>query len=103
MHNCATYTCLFIQSDFKLFVSLVVFGQVTVRCGCQTLKREWPCQDVQAAYRNSGRDPRDVPKSQFGFALLSCSSDCKTKVKPLDSELQLRKPKLVEVFMLSFQ
>lgn len=70
--------------------------KVTVRCGCQTLKREWPCQDVQAAYRNSGRDPRDVPKSQFGFALLSCSSDCKTKVKPLDSELQLRKPKLVE-------
>lgn len=70
--------------------------KVTVRCGCQTLKKEWLCHDVQAAYLNVSCDPKDVSKNQFGLGLLPCNSECKSKVKVVDSELQLRKPKVVE-------
>ncbi|KAJ9160336.1 hypothetical protein P3X46_025747 [Hevea brasiliensis] len=67
--------------------------KVTVRCQCQTLKKEWLCQDVQAAYQKAGRDPKDVSKNHFGIGLLPCNSDCKSKVKVVDQELHLRKSK----------
>ncbi|XP_059627974.1 NF-X1-type zinc finger protein NFXL2 isoform X2 [Cornus florida] len=70
--------------------------KVTVRCGCQTLKREWLCRNVQAAYCNAGVDPKDVSKNQYGLRLLPCNSDCKSKEKVVDSELQLRKSKILE-------
>ncbi|XP_037492718.1 NF-X1-type zinc finger protein NFXL2 isoform X2 [Jatropha curcas] len=70
--------------------------KVTVRCQCQTLKKEWPCHDVQAAYRNSGRDPKDVSKTQFGLGLLACNADCKSKLKVVDHELHLRKSRDLE-------
>ncbi|XWS56730.1 hypothetical protein CRYUN_Cryun09bG0110600 [Craigia yunnanensis] len=71
--------------------------RVTVRCKCQTLKKEWICQDVQAAYRDTGYDPKDISKNQFGLGLLPCNSDCKSKVQEVDSALQLRKTKVLEV------
>ncbi|XP_015877400.3 NF-X1-type zinc finger protein NFXL2 isoform X2 [Ziziphus jujuba] len=71
--------------------------KVTVRCKCQTLKKEWLCHDVQAAYRSAGCDPKEVLKSQFGLGLLPCNSDCKSKVQVVDSELHLRKCKAAEV------
>ncbi|XP_022742209.1 NF-X1-type zinc finger protein NFXL2 isoform X2 [Durio zibethinus] len=70
--------------------------RVTVRCKCQTLKKEWICQDVQAAYCDIGYDPKDISKNQFGLGLLPCNSDCKSKVQEVDSALQLRKPKVLE-------
>ncbi|XP_021904144.1 NF-X1-type zinc finger protein NFXL2 isoform X2 [Carica papaya] len=71
--------------------------KVTVRCKCQTLKKEWVCQDVQAAYRNAGYDPKDISKNQFGLGLLPCNSDCKSKIQAVESVLQLRKSKEIEV------
>ncbi|KAL6128102.1 hypothetical protein ACLB2K_071458 [Fragaria x ananassa] len=71
--------------------------KVTVRCGCQTLKREWLCYDVQAACHNAGTDPKDITKNQFGLGLLPCDSNCKSKQKIVDSELHSRRPKVVEV------
>ena len=71
--------------------------KVTVRCKCQTLKKEWICQDVQAAYRDTGYDPKDISKNQFGLGLLPCNSDCKSKIQEVDSALQLHKPKVLEV------
>ncbi|KAJ0046280.1 hypothetical protein Pint_06519 [Pistacia integerrima] len=70
--------------------------KINVRCACQTLKKEWQCQDVQAAYRNTGCDPKDISKNQFGVGLLPCNSDCKRKVQVVDSMLQSRKPKVLE-------
>ncbi|XVE52495.1 hypothetical protein DITRI_Ditri02bG0126600 [Diplodiscus trichospermus] len=70
--------------------------KVTVRCKCQTLKKEWICQDVQSAYRDTGYDPKDISKNQFGLGLLPCNSDCKSKVQEVDSALQLRKLKGLE-------
>ncbi|GAB4831946.1 NF-X1-type zinc finger protein nfxl2 [Ancistrocladus abbreviatus] len=71
--------------------------KVTVCCGCHCLKKVWLCQDVQAAYRKSGSDPKDVPKSQFGVGLLPCNSDCKTKLRVVESELQLRRANVQEM------
>lgn len=71
----------------------VFFCKVTVRCGCQTVKKEWLCQDVQAAYRSAGCDPKDVPKNQYGVGLLHCDFDCKSKVKVPDAELHFRQAK----------
>ncbi|GJW81117.1 hypothetical protein Tco_0145092 [Tanacetum coccineum] len=67
--------------------------KVIVRCGCQTLKKDWPCHQVQAAYHNSGRDLKDLTKNQFGLGLLECNSDCKSKIKKkeLDVENSVRK------------
>lgn len=76
-----------------------MFCKVTVRCGCQTLKKEWLCQDVQAAHISSGSDPKEIPKHQFGVGLLPCDSDCKKKVKALESELHLRNVKPQEVML----
>ncbi|XP_047316075.1 NF-X1-type zinc finger protein NFXL2 [Impatiens glandulifera] len=70
--------------------------KVTVRCGCQTLKKEWLCQELQEAYLTSGREPKDIPKTQFGLGLLPCGSGCKSKVKVMDQELQHRKPTVLE-------
>ncbi|KAB1217733.1 NF-X1-type zinc finger protein NFXL2 [Morella rubra] len=70
--------------------------KVFVRCKCQTVKKEWLCQDVQAAYRSASCDPRDIPKNQYGLGLLSCNSDCKSKLEVVGSELLLRKSKVVE-------
>ncbi|XP_050250780.1 NF-X1-type zinc finger protein NFXL2 [Quercus robur] len=70
--------------------------KVFVRCKCQTLKKEWFCQDVQAAHRNAGSDPRDIPKNQYGIGLLPCNSACKSKVQVVDSELHSRKSKVME-------
>lgn len=69
-------------------------SKVTVRCGCQTLKKEWLCKDVQAAYRKMDRDPKDISKTQFGYGLLPCGSDCKSKVQVVESELTQRKPEV---------
>lgn len=68
-----------------------------MRCGCHNLKKEWLCQDVLTAYRKAGRDPKDIIKSQFGVGLLPCNEDCKSKVKIVESEMQLRKTKVTEV------
>ncbi|KAF0920747.1 hypothetical protein E2562_036831 [Oryza meyeriana var. granulata] len=65
--------------------------KVNVRCGCNTLKKEWICQDVLKEYRRSGHDPKQVPKNQYGVGLLVCGEDCMKKVKAADSELHLRK------------
>ncbi|KAK6929476.1 Zinc finger, NF-X1-type [Dillenia turbinata] len=65
--------------------------KVTVRCGCQTLKKEWVCQDVQAAYRKKGSDPKDASKNQFGIGLLPCNSVCKSKMKVVESNLPIEK------------
>lgn len=91
----------FLQYFFLIWVCFFSVFKVTVRCACQILKKEWICQDVQAAYCNSGRDPKDISKNQFGVGLLSCSSECTRKLKVVDSELQLRKPKVLEVSLHS--
>ncbi|GJN37415.1 hypothetical protein PR202_gb26368 [Eleusine coracana subsp. coracana] len=65
--------------------------KVNVRCSCNTLKQEWICQDVLKEYRKSGRDPKEVPKNQFGVGLLACGENCIKKMKATDSELHLRK------------
>ncbi|KAF5752574.1 putative nuclear transcription factor X-box binding [Tripterygium wilfordii] len=70
--------------------------KVTIRCKCQTLKKEQLCQDVQATYRRAGCDPKDVSKNQFGIGLLPCNSDCKSKVQVVDPELNLRRSKPLE-------
>ncbi|KAI4370536.1 hypothetical protein MLD38_018882 [Melastoma candidum] len=70
--------------------------KVGVRCECGTLKREWSCQEVQAAYRTAGRNPGDISKNLFGHGLLPCGSDCKKKVQAVVSEVQQRKPKKFE-------
>lgn len=77
----------------------LIFCKVTVRCGCQTLKKEWLCQDVQAAHVSGGCDPKEIPKNQFGVGLLPCGSDCKSKVKVPDSELHLRQVQPLEVML----
>lgn len=88
---------LFLFDASTSFSCQLFLYKVTVRCQCQTLKKEWPCQDVQAAYQNSGRDPKDISKNHFGIGLLPCNSDCKSKVKVVDQELHLRKSKDLEV------
>lgn len=70
--------------------------KVTVRCGCHNLKNSWLCHEVQTGYRKSGRDPKDIPKNQFGNGLLSCDSSCKSKAQAVESELLQRKPKAPE-------
>lgn len=65
--------------------------KVNVRCACNTLKKEWICQDVLKEYRQSGRDPKQIPKNQYAVGLLACGEDCVKKVKAADSELHLRK------------
>lgn len=70
--------------------------KVIVRCGCQTLKKEWQCQDVQVAYHKVGSDPKDISRNHFGLGLLPCNSECKSKVKVVDSELQFRKSNVSE-------
>ncbi|EEE53908.1 hypothetical protein OsJ_00458 [Oryza sativa Japonica Group] len=64
---------------------------VNVRCACNNLKKEWICQDVLKEYRQSGRDPKQIPKNQYAVGLLACGEDCVKKVKAADSELHLRK------------
>ncbi|XP_061975548.1 NF-X1-type zinc finger protein NFXL2 [Populus nigra] len=70
--------------------------KVTVRCQCQTLKKEMPCQEVQEAYHKAGSDPKDISKSHFGLGLLPCNSGCKSKAQVVDQELHLRKSKDLE-------
>lgn len=71
--------------------------KVNVRCACNTLKKEWICQDVLKEYRRSGRDPKEVSKGQFGVGLLACGGDCTKKVKVSDSELHLRKSQEIKI------
>lgn len=49
------------------------------------------------AYCHDDRDPKEIPKSQFGLGLLPCNSDCRKKVTPADSELKFRKSEVLEV------
>ncbi|KAH7677878.1 NF-X1-type zinc finger protein NFXL1 protein [Dioscorea alata] len=72
--------------------------KVTIRCACNNLKKEWVCQDVLKAYRNSGRDPKDITKNQFGNGLLTCNADCasKLKVAAAKTELHLRKTEIIQ-------
>uniref|UniRef100_A0A0D9UX14 RING-type domain-containing protein n=1 Tax=Leersia perrieri TaxID=77586 RepID=A0A0D9UX14_9ORYZ len=65
--------------------------KVNVRCACNTLKKEWICQDVLKEYRRSGCDPKQIPKNQYGIGLLACGEDCMKKVRAAESELHLRK------------
>ncbi|GAB4837396.1 hypothetical protein Ancab_002269 [Ancistrocladus abbreviatus] len=74
--------------------------EVTVYYGC--LKKVWLCQDVQAAYRKSGSNPKDVLKSQFGVGLLPCNLDCKTKIRVVESELQLCRAIVQEVIVCQY-
>ncbi|XP_073122332.1 NF-X1-type zinc finger protein NFXL2 [Henckelia pumila] len=71
--------------------------KVTARCGCQTIKKEWLCQNVQEAYHKAGCDPKDVSKNQYGLSLLPCGEDCKSKLKVTDTELHFRNAKPREV------
>uniref|UniRef100_A0A453ECH8 NF-X1-type domain-containing protein n=1 Tax=Aegilops tauschii subsp. strangulata TaxID=200361 RepID=A0A453ECH8_AEGTS len=64
--------------------------KVNVRCACNTLKKEWVCQDVLKEYRRSGRDPK-VAKGQFGVGLIACGGDCVKKVNVPAAELHQRK------------
>ncbi|GMP69411.1 hypothetical protein CsSME_00028685 [Camellia sinensis var. sinensis] len=75
--------------------------KVTVRCGCQTLKKEWLCHDVQAAYRSARSDLKDISKNQYGLGLLPCNSGCRSKVKVADTELQHRKSTVLKVILIS--
>ncbi|CAK7325863.1 unnamed protein product [Dovyalis caffra] len=70
--------------------------KLTVRCQCQTLKKEMPCQEVQAAHRKAGSDPKGISKNHFGLGLLLCNSGCKSKAQVVDQELHLRKSKDLE-------
>ncbi|KAM7272032.1 hypothetical protein ACFE04_031246 [Oxalis oulophora] len=70
--------------------------KVTVRCKCQTLKKEWLCKDVQSAYRDAGSDLSAVSKSHFGLGLLPCNAECERKVQAAESVLKSRKPKVKE-------
>ncbi|ONK67921.1 uncharacterized protein A4U43_C05F5220 [Asparagus officinalis] len=70
--------------------------KVTVRCGCNNLKKDWICQDAINAYKKAGRDPKDITKTQFGVGLLACNEDCRSKIKVVDSEPQLRKAKVTQ-------
>ena len=69
------------------------------------MKKEWLCKDVQAAYSKTDRDPKDIPKTQFGYGLLPCGSDCKRKVQVVESELSQRKPEVAGVtyFILHYR
>ncbi|KAL8510585.1 hypothetical protein ACS0TY_017417 [Phlomoides rotata] len=80
----------------KLFGWLLGLSQVAIRCGCQTLK-EWLCHDVQAAYCNSGCDPKDVSKNQYGVGLIPCDDNCKSKVKVPDAKSHFLS--ICEIFM----
>jgi NF-X1-type zinc finger protein NFXL1 len=71
--------------------------KVNVRCACNTLKKEWVCKDVLKEYRRSGRDPKEVPKGQFGVGLLACGDDCAKKIKDSAAELHLRKVQEIKV------
>lgn len=95
---------LLLELAFIYLIYLVIsFScKVFVRCKCQTLKKEWFCLDVQAAHRNAGSDPRDIPKNQYGIGLLPCNSACKSKVQVVDSELHSRKSKVMEVTSFEF-
>lgn len=53
-------------------------------------------------YCNDDRDPKEIPKTQFGLGLLPCNADCKNKVPPADSELQFRKSKVPEVITSAY-
>lgn len=61
------------------------------------MKKELVCKDVQAAYRSNGTDPKDVSRNQYGLGILPCNSDCRSKVKAAEGELQHRKLKAPEV------
>jgi len=80
-----------------LLVSILSWIKVVVRCKCLTLKKEWVCQDVQAAHRATGSDPKEVPKNQFGVGLLPCDSNCKSKLQVAESVLTQRNVKEIEV------
>ncbi|XP_057523198.1 NF-X1-type zinc finger protein NFXL2 isoform X2 [Amaranthus tricolor] len=67
--------------------------KVTVRCKCHSLKKEWLCHDVQTTYRESGRESKDIPKTQFGIGLLPCDLNCKSKADAIESEVLQRKQK----------
>ena len=67
------------------------------------MKKEWLCHDVQAAYLNTGSNPKDISKNHYGLGLIPCSSGCKSKVQVVDSELQLRKSKVSEVKSFNHQ
>lgn len=75
--------------------------KVNVRCACNNLKKEWICQDVLKEYRQSGRDPKQIPKNQYAVGLLACGEDCVKKVKAADSELHLRKIQEIKVLDLT--
>lgn len=70
----------------KSFFTRPLFG-----ANAKTLKKEWICQDVQAAYHFSGWH-------QFGIGLIPGNSDCKSIVQIVESEL-LWKPTVREVIM----
>lgn len=80
-----------------LLISIFIWIKVVVRCKCITLKKEWLCQDVQAAHRATGSDPKEVQKNQFGVGLLPCDSNCKSKLQMAESVLQQRNVKEIEV------
>jgi NF-X1-type zinc finger protein NFXL1 len=69
---------------------MLMHSKVTVRCSCNTLKKELICQDVLKVYKKLGRDPKDISKSHFGV-VLSCGTNCIKQVEKTESELHLRK------------
>ena len=87
---------LYFVSHFDSSYSLISM-KVNVRCACNTLKREWVCRDVLKEYSRSGRDPKEVPKGQFGVGLLPCGGDCVKKVEVSAPELHLRKVQEIKV------
>ncbi|KAM7499374.1 hypothetical protein LguiA_023788 [Lonicera macranthoides] len=55
--------------------------KVTVRCACQTLKKEWACHEVQAAYRNSDCKSKVKYKYQAKLGTINLNSSGLAKIK----------------------
>lgn len=70
---------------------------MNARCACNTLKKEWLCRDVQKAYSNAGRDPKDISKNHFGVGVLPCGTICANKIKGVESDLHIRKTNEIKV------
>lgn len=79
------------------FLSYYLSWQVTVRCACQRLKKEWLCCDAQAA------QPKGTQKSAVSaVGILPCDKECirlanEQRTKEESEELRHRKSKEPEV------
>jgi len=83
------------------FLRYYCFWQVTVRCACQRLKKEWLCCDAQAA------QPKGTKRAVSGVGILPCDQECfrlaaERRAKEESEELRHRKSKEPEVYKNPF-